>query len=126
MDLNLVHTNPLVDYPRLTAPNTKYVGGMHIKDRPSGPLPSHIADFIKDAHDGIILFSLGYTGFEPQDIPSSLIQAFINSFSKLKQKVVMRFDRNLLAKIPENVLVIDWLPQTELLGKTKTSFPRRK
>ena len=32
MDLNLVHTNFLVDYPRLTAPNTKYVGGMHIRD----------------------------------------------------------------------------------------------
>ena len=31
MDLNLVHTNFLVDYPRLTAPNTKYVGGMHIR-----------------------------------------------------------------------------------------------
>ena len=31
MDLNLVHTNFFVDYPRLTAPNTKYVGGMHIK-----------------------------------------------------------------------------------------------
>ena len=31
IDLNLVHTNFFVDYPRLTAPNTKYVGGMHIR-----------------------------------------------------------------------------------------------
>ena len=31
IDLNLVHTNYFVDYPRLTAPNTKYVGGMHVK-----------------------------------------------------------------------------------------------
>ena len=62
MDLNLVHTNFFVDYPRLTAPNTKYVGGMHIKNADNSPLPAEIAEFVKDAHQGIILFSLGYTG----------------------------------------------------------------
>ena len=91
MDLNLVHTNFLVDYPRLTAPNTKYVGGMHIQDTTSSTLPPTIAEFIRDAEEeGVVVFSLGYTGFQPQDIPAELMQSFINSFSKLKQKVIMR------------------------------------
>ena len=63
MDLNLVHTNFFVDYPRLTAPNTKYVGGMHIKEtKASSHITGEVAEFIKDANQGIILFSLGYTG----------------------------------------------------------------
>ena len=62
MDLNLVHTNFFVDYPRLTAPNTKYVGGMHIKEADNSPLEGPLADFVSDAEDGVILFSLGYTG----------------------------------------------------------------
>ena len=62
MDLNLVHTNFFVDYPRLTAPNTKYVGGMHIKEADNSPLEGSLADFVSDAQHGVILFSLGYTG----------------------------------------------------------------
>ena len=62
MDLNLVHTNFFVDYPRLTAPNTKYVGGMHIKETEGSHLTGEVAEFVKDASQGIILFSLGYTG----------------------------------------------------------------
>ena len=91
VDLNLVHTNFFVDYPRLMSPNTKYVGGMHIREGPSNPLPQNIAEFIKDADDGIVLFSLGYTGFTPQDVPSHLMNAFMSSFSNISQKVIVRY-----------------------------------
>ena len=91
VDLNLVHTNFFVDYPRLMSPNTKYVGGMHIREGPSNPLPQNIAEFIKDADDGIVLFSLGYTGFTPQDVPSHLMNSFMNSFSNISQKVIVRY-----------------------------------
>jgi len=122
MDLNLVHTNFFVDYPRLTAPNTKYVGGMHIKTDFPNSLPSNIANFIKDADDGIVLFSLGYTGFTPQDVPQSLIKAFTDAFSKIKQKVIMRFKKNLVSNVPDNVLVVDWIPQHDLLGESNFTF----
>ena len=122
VDLNLVHTNFLVDYPRLTSPNTKYVGGMHIREGPSGPLTHNIAEFIKNADDGIALFSLGYTGFTPQDVPSHLMNSFMNAFSKLSQKVIVRFNKKLLSKIPNNVLVVDWLPQHDLLCELITNY----
>ena len=38
----LVHTNFFVDYPRLVAPNTKYVGGMHVRE--PAPLPQRSAE----------------------------------------------------------------------------------
>ena len=91
MDLNLVHTNFFVDYPRLTAPNTKYVGGMHIRESSESHLVGEVAEFVSDADEGIILFSLGYTGFSPADVPKHVIDSFLTSFAGLKQKVIMRF-----------------------------------
>ena len=109
MDLNLVHTNFFVDYPRLTAPNTKYVGGMHIKETEGSHLTGEVAEFVKDANQGIILFSLGYTGpavrprytrllalvfnilgFSPEDVPKDVVDAFVTAFSRVEQKVIMR------------------------------------
>ena len=87
------------------------------REGPVNPLPQHMAEFISDADDGLVLFSLGYTGFTPEDVPAHLMNSFINSFSKLSQKVIVRYKKELLSKIPENVLVVDWLPQHDLLGE---------
>ena len=81
------------------------------------PLPKRISDFIKDAEEGLIIFSLGYTGFTPEDVPRHIIQAFVDAFAQLKHKVIMRFDEKLIEHVPDNVLVANWLPQQELLGK---------
>ena len=51
------------------------------------------------------------------NVPAHLMNSFINSFSKLSQKVIVRHKKELLSKIPENVLVVDWLPQHDLLGE---------
>ena len=58
------------------APNTKYVGGMHIRDEPIAPLPLKFAEFVESADDGIILFSLGYTGTNTDMIIYNLYQSF--------------------------------------------------
>ncbi|XP_023346393.1 UDP-glucuronosyltransferase 2C1 isoform X2 [Eurytemora carolleeae] len=118
IDLSLVHNNFFVDYPRLIAPNTKYVGGMHIKE--SKELPIKFKEFVAGSENGVILFSLGYTGFTPRDIPKYVIEAFIFAFSRIKQRVIMRFDRTLLETIPENVMVVDWFPQQDLLAQNQT------
>ena len=73
----MVHTNFFVDYPRLVAPNTKYVGGMHIRDEPIAPLASKFAQFIESADDGVILFSLGYTGNHISQVQCSCLHHLI-------------------------------------------------
>ncbi len=68
----------------------------------------------------MVLFSLGYTGFSAKDVPVPIVLSFIDAFAKLKQKVIMRFDRKYLPYVPENVMVRDWIPQQDLLGKMLT------
>eukprot|EP00090_Calanus_glacialis_P024879 TRINITY_DN38607_c0_g1_i1.p1 TRINITY_DN38607_c0_g1~~TRINITY_DN38607_c0_g1_i1.p1 ORF type:complete len:264 (-),score=82.07 TRINITY_DN38607_c0_g1_i1:122-913(-) len=93
---------------------------MHIRDEPIAPLASKFAQFVESADDGVILFSLGYTGFEPRDVPTAVVSAFIGAFGKLSQKVIMRFDAILVTNIPDNVLIVDWFPQHDLLVHPNT------
>ena len=118
VDLSLVHTNFFVDYPKLVAPNTKYVGGMNLRE--GRPLEGKFKEFVDGAQKGVVLFSLGYTGFKPKDVPKFLVSAFIESFAKLEQRVIMRFDPGLVEDIPENILIVPWFPQHDLLAHPKT------
>ena len=103
VDLSLVHTNFFVDYPKLVAPNTKYVGGMNLRE--GRPLEGKFKEFVDGAQNGVVLFSLGYTGwvrylcavalsfltrFEPRDVPQRVVSAYMFAFSQLPQRVIMR------------------------------------
>ena len=63
------------------------------------------------------MFSLGFTGFNSKDIPTEVVSAFLSAFSKLEQKVIMRFDPKYLPYKPTNVMAEEWIPQQEILGK---------
>ena len=119
VDLNLVHTNFFVDDPKLVAPNTKYVGGMHLM-REGRALEGKFREFVDGAEKGVVLFSLGYTGVKPKHVPGFVVSAFIEAFAKLEQRVIMRFDPSLVEAVPENVLVVPWFPQQDLLAHPKT------
>jgi len=44
------------------------------------------------------------------------IDALLQSFAKLKQRVVMKWETDTLAGRPENVLISKWLPQDDVLA----------
>jgi len=50
--------------------------------------------------------------------PQLLIQKILRVFSKLKQRVVWKWDLEAMkdAEVPQNVLLRKWLPQQNLLG----------
>ena len=54
------------------------------------------------------------------------MRAFISAFARLEQKVVMRFDPKFLPFVPDNVMVANWVPQQEILGKLLQYFPGLK
>jgi glucuronosyltransferase len=118
IDLALVNLNFFIDYPRLSAPNTKYVGPMHLKE--AQLLPPKFQNFVDGAEHGVILLSLGFTGFLPHDIPRETMDGFLEAFSRIKQRVIMKFDPKVLSYIPKNVMVVDWFPQIDLLGHNNT------
>lgn len=64
---------------------------------------------------GVILFSIG-SCVRGADLPIEKRDAFIESFRKLKQKVLWKFEDETLPNLPPNVLVRKWIPQTDVLA----------
>ncbi|GAB0086943.1 hypothetical protein DMENIID0001_011740 [Sergentomyia squamirostris] len=103
--------------PRPYVPTVIPVGGLYIKSQPD-PLSKDLEDFINSADVGIILFTLGSnmkTSFLPPDMLSNLLKVFSN----LKQRVVLKWEDQVLTNKPDNVMIKDWLPQSDILGHDK-------
>ncbi|XP_037078815.1 UDP-glucuronosyltransferase 3A1-like [Pollicipes pollicipes] len=75
--------------------------------------------FKSSGEHGVIIFCMGITLYDPELIPVRFIERFMRIFSRLEQKVVMRLrlstERRHIA-VPDNVLLVDWLPQLDTLG----------
>ena len=50
-------------------------------------------------------------------MPEEKKQAFLETFSKLKQRVLWKWETDSLPGQPSNVKVGKWLPQSDILGK---------
>jgi glucuronosyltransferase len=53
-------------------------------------------------------------------MPESTIDALMEAFSKVKQRVLWKWETDRLAGKPPNVKVGKWLPQADILGKSYT------
>ncbi|KAK5642854.1 hypothetical protein RI129_009021 [Pyrocoelia pectoralis] len=93
-------------------PNTIDIAGYHVS--PPKKLPEDLQEFLDNAIDGVIYFSMG-SNLLSQDFPISLINSILKIFSKLKQRVVWKFEGDLPNR-PTNVLIRSWLPQQDILA----------
>ncbi|XP_076055067.1 UDP-glucuronosyltransferase 1A9-like [Oratosquilla oratoria] len=118
----LVNGHWVLDFAKLTPPHVHYIGCIQC-GFPS-PLPHHLAAWMDSASEGIVLFSLGFTGYESAAVPKAVIHAFMAAFRRLPSgyRVLFRFNKKDLEDIPENVLVIDWFPQYDLLAHPATKL----
>lgn len=73
--------------------------------------------FADEAQDGFIVFTLG-SFVSVSSMPQDLVDTFMRVFSKLPQRVIWKWEANIPAKIPPNVMMVDWIPQQDLLGIT--------
>jgi glucuronosyltransferase len=76
-----------------------------------------VKTYIEVAPHGVIYFSLG-TRFKSSEMPESTINAFIEAFSKLKQRVLWKWEADILPGKPDNLKLEKWLPQADILGKS--------
>lgn len=75
-----------------------------------------IQDWLDGASkDGAVLFSLG-SNANTNFLPREKIDILLKVFSKLKQRVVMKWETDELKGKPENVLISKWLPQDGVLA----------
>lgn len=108
------------------------VGGLQIKPEPD-PLPivsrlihyltckayprpsKEFQKWLDGASDGAIFFSFG-SNARTTFLPEEKVELIMKVFSKLKQRVIMKWDSDLLDGIPKNVMIGKWLPQDDILA----------
>uniref|UniRef100_A0A673BRU6 UDP-glucuronosyltransferase n=1 Tax=Sphaeramia orbicularis TaxID=375764 RepID=A0A673BRU6_9TELE len=114
-DLWLMRVDFVFEYPRPTMPNFVYMGGFQCT--PAKPLPQHLEDFVQSSGEhGVILMSLGtFVSALPADVTNEIAAAF----AKLPQKVIWRHKGDRPANLGNNTLLVDWMPQNDLLGHPK-------
>ncbi|XP_051964217.1 UDP-glucuronosyltransferase 2A1-like [Xyrauchen texanus] len=115
-DLWLMRVDFVFEFPRPTMPNVVYIGGFQCK--PSKPLPAELATFVESAGEyGVVIMSLGtLLGSLVPDISETVASAF----ARLPQKVIWRHVGEKPSTLGNNTLMVDWLPQNDLLGHPKT------
>lgn len=68
---------------------------------------------------GVIYFSLGSI-LRSANMPSELQETFLNVFAKLKQKILWKWESDTMEGKPDNVKLVKWLPQQDILGHKNT------
>ncbi|PNF23058.1 UDP-glucuronosyltransferase 2B30 [Cryptotermes secundus] len=100
-------------YPRPLMPNMVEVGGMHIS--PPKKLCADLQRYLDESSDGVIFFSMG-SNLRSSNMKNATRNAFLQAFSKLKQKVLWKWETDSLPGKPNNVKLGKWLPQSDILA----------
>ncbi|XP_062318452.1 UDP-glucuronosyltransferase 2A2-like [Osmerus eperlanus] len=115
-DIWLMRNDFVFEFPRPTMPNFVYIAGFQCK--PARPLPQDLEEFVQSSGEhGLIVMSLGtIVGQLPLDVTEEIAAAF----AEVPQKVIWRYIGPRPINLGNNTLLVDWLPQNDLLGHPKT------
>ncbi|KAK7934027.1 hypothetical protein WMY93_004923 [Mugilogobius chulae] len=117
-DIWLMRNDFIFEFPRPTMPNVVYMSGFQCK--PAKPLSPELEEFVQSAGEhGVIIMTLGTLVAElPEDITEEIAAAF----ALLPHKVVWRHKGRRPSTLGNNTLLVDWLPQNDLLGHKQTKL----
>ncbi|XP_011705516.1 PREDICTED: UDP-glucuronosyltransferase 2B16-like, partial [Wasmannia auropunctata] len=76
--------------------------------------PENIRTFLDEAKSGVIVISLG-TNVRWKFIGLDKIETVILALSKLEQRVLWKLDIKVPFEIPNNLMIVKWMPQNEIL-----------
>lgn len=94
-------------------PNMVDIGGFHVT--PPKKLEPQLQDFLDNAKEGVIYFSLG-SAIEPSTVPQDKKDILLKVLGSRKERVLWKWDENILENRPENVMISKWFPQQGILG----------
>ncbi|XP_051805701.1 UDP-glucuronosyltransferase 2C1-like [Acanthochromis polyacanthus] len=115
-DLWLIRLDFTLEFPRPTMTNVVYIGGLQCK--PSKPLPPHFEDFMESSGEhGVIVMTLGTL---LGDLGPEKSEIIASAFASLPQKVVWRHVGKRPVSLGNNTMLVEWLPQNDILGHPKT------
>ena len=79
-------------------------------------LQQELQKYLDDAPHGVIYFCMGSI-LQSTLMSESKRNAFLGAFSKLKQRVLWKWESDTLPGQPSNVKLAKWLPQSDILGE---------
>uniref|UniRef100_A0A667Z518 UDP-glucuronosyltransferase n=1 Tax=Myripristis murdjan TaxID=586833 RepID=A0A667Z518_9TELE len=107
------------EWPRPLMPNMILIGGINCAKNSASSLISlqDLKEFVDGSGDhGFVVFTLGSF---VSHMPEEKAKLFFDAFRRIPQRVVWRYTGALPKDVPENVKVMKWLPQNDLLGHPK-------
>lgn len=118
--LVISNLNPVFSNVRPQVPATVVMGGgIHIQ--PPQPLPEDLQKFLDAATEGVVYFSLGSNVFSA-NIPIEQRKVILEAFKELPFKVIWKFEADSLEGKPDNVKLVKWIPQQDLLSKSVSAI----
>ncbi|CAG9761805.1 unnamed protein product [Ceutorhynchus assimilis] len=105
LSLLLIDTNPIFQPVRPLMPNTITIGnGMHLGE--SQPLTADLQDFLDDAKEGAIYFSLG-SNIKGKNLNDTVKKSLLEAFTSMPYKVLWKIDHK-FDKVPKHVRIQKW------------------
>lgn len=75
-----------------------------------------LKDFMDNAKEGFIYFSLG-SNVRSRELNRATLTAIVQAFKEIPYKVVWKFEGDDLPGKPDNVKLVKWAPQQVVLSK---------
>ncbi|XP_014228381.1 UDP-glucuronosyltransferase 1-7-like [Trichogramma pretiosum] len=111
--LVILGNNHVFGYPKPLLPNVIEVHSLQITGNP-GKLPKDIQEFLNNATDGAVYFSLG-SNLQSRQLPPLALKALSDAFGSLKQRVLWKHDGHVSAQA-DNIKLVEWAPQQAILA----------
>ncbi|XP_065219000.1 UDP-glycosyltransferase UGT5-like isoform X3 [Planococcus citri] len=113
VDLMLVYNHFTYNWPKPLVPNVIDVGGLNIKS--SKPCPENIEKFINESKHGVVYFCMGSL-LRGETFPPEKREAFLYAFSKIPQRVLWKWEGDVLPGKSDNIMISKWMPQRDILA----------
>ncbi|CAG9759468.1 unnamed protein product [Ceutorhynchus assimilis] len=97
-------------------PNMIDIGGFHVN--PPKELPEDLKDFMDNAKEGVIYFSLG-SNLVPSNMPQEKKNIILKVLGSRKEKILWKWNEDQLENKPSNVMISKWFPQQAILAHPK-------
>ncbi|CAG5058818.1 unnamed protein product [Parnassius apollo] len=109
----LVNTHHSWNGIRVFPPSVVEIGGIHLHKKSVQELPPELENWVTNARSGFILFSLGSL-IRASSMTKKHFDVILSVFAKLPQRVIWKWETE-ISNLPDNVRVLKWLPQHDLL-----------
>ncbi|XP_065219035.1 UDP-glycosyltransferase UGT5-like isoform X37 [Planococcus citri] len=111
--LLFIGANSVINSPMPMVPAVVDIGGIHIK--PAKPLPKNIEKFINESKHGVVYFCMGSL-LRGETFPPEKREAFLYAFSKIPQRVLWKWEGDVLPGKSDNIMISKWMPQRDILA----------